>query len=804
MQAILRAYHADTPVGDSAFLRVLPIGDSITWGSHSSDRNGYRNTLHNLLTKRGNSVDFVGSVPSGTMEDNQHEGHRGETISQISASSSEGIHAGVNLVLLHAGTNDANLGIDIEHAAQRLKKLMEKIWKYNPTAVILVCQIIPSSTHEIQERIELFNSLIPGVVQTFIAAKKRVVMVKMNEAVDVADLDDNLHPKDEGYVKMANTWFDAINEADSKGWITAPGDPTEGGDEGEVCETTPTWSLPHLLAEGAKVAKSDGDFIPKWNTRITAGEASCKRANLRFFDLDGDGVKDFACLDSDSSEVSVHLNRLTDGHVPDKGDLEFEVAKGGIGRPASGVLFADLNGDGRDDFIYVNPDGEVDAWINLGKDSSDSGWAWKSIGQIAGGVGATEKNLQMADINGDGRADFLLVDPDSGEVTGWLNKGAEIMPDYHKLGIIASGRTTVKDDVVFMGDFTGEGRADYMVVSKDGKVSGYTNRLQEDTALIPRWLERLTLIDVSGLASVPQAGVRMVDLNGDGKVDFVWINSDGDINVWENAGEGGKYQPGEGVFICDLDGDGIGDYFWVDENGHGWGYLNVGHGDNLWHDLGNTAIGTHIREDLRMAVLTKTGRADYVLIDEFSGRADWWQNLGVGQDWGWESRGVAATGPRKTFEAEYGGKFTGKNVRFADLDGDGFDDYLYLSPRGSVVMWRNLQTNPISWGLPKLVANKAEAVVPSNIRFADINGDGLLDYIVVDPVSGGGRMWANLGVQGDGSIRWNTPEVIASGASTGPGYAIQIADMTGDGRADYMSINPDNGRVDLWINTCSG
>lgn len=26
--------------------------------------------------------------------------------------------------------------------------------------------------------------------------------------------------------------------------------------------------------------------------------------------------------------------------------------------------------------------------------------------------------------------------------------------------------------------------------------------------------------------------------------------------------------------------------------------------------------------------------------------------------------------------------------------------------------------------------------------------------------------------------------------------------MTGDGRADYMSINPDNGRINLWINRC--
>ncbi|KAL3440143.1 hypothetical protein BJX65DRAFT_315088 [Aspergillus insuetus] len=85
-------------------LRVLPIGDSITWGAQSSDENGYRSHLFNSLQSRGNDVDFVGAMTSGTMADNQHEGYRGPTIDQIEDLSSLGVYAAPDIVLLHAGT----------------------------------------------------------------------------------------------------------------------------------------------------------------------------------------------------------------------------------------------------------------------------------------------------------------------------------------------------------------------------------------------------------------------------------------------------------------------------------------------------------------------------------------------------------------------------------------------------------------------------------------------------------------------------------------------------------------------------
>lgn len=51
-------------------LRILPLGASITWGQKSSDGNGYREHLREMLEKRSTVVDMVGNVKSGSMEDN--------------------------------------------------------------------------------------------------------------------------------------------------------------------------------------------------------------------------------------------------------------------------------------------------------------------------------------------------------------------------------------------------------------------------------------------------------------------------------------------------------------------------------------------------------------------------------------------------------------------------------------------------------------------------------------------------------------------------------------------------------------
>ncbi|KAL5340420.1 hypothetical protein BJX70DRAFT_107949 [Aspergillus crustosus] len=213
-----------------------------------------------------------------------------------------------------------------------------------------------------------------------------------------------------------------------------------------------------------------------------------------------------------------------------------------------------LNGDGRDDYIYVNPDtGSVSAWINRLQVPETGVWQWQELGHISEGVGATNETLQMVDLDGDGRADFTLVNKDTGEVTGWLNTGVDDVPDYHRIGVIATGASATKNDKVFLADFTGHGRAGYVLVGQNGKAKAFVNRLQEGldsgSPLVPRWAGPFDFAD--GPDGAEQEQVRLVDMTGDGKADYLLIGKDGKTNLYENKGTGGKYQPGEGVFLCD-------------------------------------------------------------------------------------------------------------------------------------------------------------------------------------------------------------------------------------------------------------
>lgn len=67
------------------WLRIMPLGASISYGYTSNDGNGYRNFLRDQIVNYGNLVNMVGSRRNGTMEDNDVEGWPGYTIDQVHA-----------------------------------------------------------------------------------------------------------------------------------------------------------------------------------------------------------------------------------------------------------------------------------------------------------------------------------------------------------------------------------------------------------------------------------------------------------------------------------------------------------------------------------------------------------------------------------------------------------------------------------------------------------------------------------------------------------------------------------------------
>jgi lysophospholipase L1-like esterase len=211
---------ASTPHGrtksvpTSRRLRIMPVGDSITYGMINPNYGGYRHLLGRLLTADGYPFDFVGSQQSGAdvIPSSNHEGHPGWTIPEIKY----GIDAKhwletnqPDLILLHIGTNDINRG-DAAGAPANLSALLDVILARSPDTRIIVAQIIHPQTG-LDRDFLAFDEAIPGI-----AASKgpRISVVDMQNILTPRDYANSLHPNDKGYDKMAHAWESAIRVAD--------------------------------------------------------------------------------------------------------------------------------------------------------------------------------------------------------------------------------------------------------------------------------------------------------------------------------------------------------------------------------------------------------------------------------------------------------------------------------------------------------------------------------------------------------------------------------------------------------------
>ncbi|PSS12297.1 carbohydrate esterase family 3 protein [Amorphotheca resinae ATCC 22711] len=212
----LRVSHLDS----HKRLRILPLGDSITWGYLSSDGNGYRLDLLNLLSPI--PVQYIGSQRSGNMTDNHNEGHPGALINQIAGYAYASLSEQPNVVLLMAGTNDINDPVNASTAPQRLGSLIDEVVAACPRAAVLVAELTPIANTTSEARAKVFNAAIPGIIAPKVEEGKHVLTVNMSAYVTAQRLKDGLHPTDVGYALMAQAWYLGIQEAAANGWIEPP------------------------------------------------------------------------------------------------------------------------------------------------------------------------------------------------------------------------------------------------------------------------------------------------------------------------------------------------------------------------------------------------------------------------------------------------------------------------------------------------------------------------------------------------------------------------------------------------------
>ncbi|KAF4978055.1 hypothetical protein FZEAL_5520 [Fusarium zealandicum] len=161
------------------------------------------------------------------MDDGYFAAWPGKTIQFINDNVTPSLDQRPNIILLHAGTNDMDArpglsreGNDPAGAAERLGKLIDKMVKICPDAVILVAVIISTCEPAKAPRTPEYQSLIPGVVHERREAGHHVLAADFT-TFPLEDLRDCVHPTNEGYRKFGDYWYDFVTQIPPS-WINEP------------------------------------------------------------------------------------------------------------------------------------------------------------------------------------------------------------------------------------------------------------------------------------------------------------------------------------------------------------------------------------------------------------------------------------------------------------------------------------------------------------------------------------------------------------------------------------------------------
>ena len=233
---------------------IVPLGDSITHEDYrdstvsdaiaDENRSAYRDDLWQMLLGEGYSVDFLGSLETGSAVvpafDYQHEGWNGLRDDQMAANVYDEnndssylkarANAGedVDVILLHIGTNGLVTDNDPGDINATLEAIDAYEEDYNTHVTVVLARIIncwkewdnteagvsDECDDDKSAHLTTYNDNVVTMAQERIAQGDDIVIVDMENGAgfeyNASDMVDDLHPNDTGYAKMATLWFEAL------------------------------------------------------------------------------------------------------------------------------------------------------------------------------------------------------------------------------------------------------------------------------------------------------------------------------------------------------------------------------------------------------------------------------------------------------------------------------------------------------------------------------------------------------------------------------------------------------------------
>ncbi len=268
-------------------------------------------------------------------------------------------------------------------------------------------------------------------------------------------------------------------------------------------------------------------------------------------DVNGDGKDELVFISSNSNTTAIYVTNAISGETTQVVNHVGTSFNGWL--DSSDKMFVgDVNGDQKEDLVLVNTmyrDGAIRAIdLTTGKNIT---WVNHSGSGFGGWMDASDK-MFLGDVNGDQREDLVLINTD---YNGGAIRSVDIMSGSTIKWIDHNGGGfdgwMDSSDRVFLGDVNADNRDDLVLVNSDYR-GGAIRAVNLTTGATLKWIDH----NGNGFGGWMDSSDRMVlgDVNGDQKDDLVLVNTD--------------YNGGAIRSIDILSG---GTIKWIDHNGNGFG-----------------------------------------------------------------------------------------------------------------------------------------------------------------------------------------------------------------------------------------
>lgn len=297
--SVLQAVQVEPVSAASDPVKIIAMGDSITHGYINGD-NGYRKYFCYGLQQNGiTDFDMVGPnnnwTDSATYDwngttityDPVHAGYSGYAIQKIG--SRQGLQETIfdttyvngdvsgnmmeayqpDVIMLQIGTNDV-LDAQLTGIGDRLEELVDKLLPYvSGDGQVLYLASIPDidaakkydwlgayqwtygvsyeSDPEkfvatVQAAVDDYNTIVKNLVAKKQAEGAHIEFSDINSTIDISagDLEDGVHPSEQGYAKMGQYWSNLLTETYFHGTVTPTTTPTTTATTTTTTETTTT------------------------------------------------------------------------------------------------------------------------------------------------------------------------------------------------------------------------------------------------------------------------------------------------------------------------------------------------------------------------------------------------------------------------------------------------------------------------------------------------------------------------------------------------------------------------------------